>query len=199
MDYTVHGILQARILEWVAFSFSRESSQPRDRTQVSSIAGRFFTSWATSEAQEYWSGKPLSSPADLPDPEIKPESPVLQADSLATEISGKPISPLSCTVASDSLQPHGLQHAKLPCPSATPGACANSCPSSQWCHRKPMTFLKSCSWTRCHSLMLQHHTLWIWQYGTIHDISWILHVWDIGLCVQDKGMTKLWSLSLNCL
>ena len=41
MDYTVHGILQARILEWVAFPFSRGSSQPRDRTQVSHIAGRF--------------------------------------------------------------------------------------------------------------------------------------------------------------
>ena len=44
MDFTVHGILQARILEWVAFPFSRGSSQPRDRTQVSHIAGGFFTS-----------------------------------------------------------------------------------------------------------------------------------------------------------
>ena len=44
MDYTVHGILQARILEWVDFSFSRGSSQSRDRTQVSCIAGGFFTS-----------------------------------------------------------------------------------------------------------------------------------------------------------
>ena len=44
MDYTVHGILQARILERVAIPFSRASSQPRDQTQVSHIAGRFFTS-----------------------------------------------------------------------------------------------------------------------------------------------------------
>ena len=44
MLYTVHGILQARILEWVASPFSRASSQPRDRTQVSYIAGGFFTS-----------------------------------------------------------------------------------------------------------------------------------------------------------
>ena len=51
MDYTVHGILQARILEWVAFPFSRGSSQPRDRTQVSCIAGRFFTIWATRETR----------------------------------------------------------------------------------------------------------------------------------------------------
>ena len=50
MDYTVQGILQARILEWVAFHFARGSSQPRDWTRVSGIAGRFFTSWATSEA-----------------------------------------------------------------------------------------------------------------------------------------------------
>ena len=51
MDYTVHGILQAMILEWVAFPFSRESSQPRDQTQVSHITGRFFTSWTTGEAR----------------------------------------------------------------------------------------------------------------------------------------------------
>ena len=54
MDYTVHAILQARILEWVAFPLFRGSSQPRDRTQVSCIAGGFFTSWATREVtKEY--------------------------------------------------------------------------------------------------------------------------------------------------
>ena len=42
---SVHGILQARILEWVAISSSRSSSQPRNPTQVSCIAGRFFTNW----------------------------------------------------------------------------------------------------------------------------------------------------------
>ena len=50
MDYIFHGILQARILEWVAVPFSRGSSQPRDRTQVSGIAGRWFASWATRES-----------------------------------------------------------------------------------------------------------------------------------------------------
>ena len=54
MDYTVHGILLARILEWVAVSFSRGASQLRDWTQVSHIAGRFFTSWATREAQHFY-------------------------------------------------------------------------------------------------------------------------------------------------
>ena len=40
----------------------------------------------------------------------------------------------SCSVASKSLQPHGLQHARPPCPSPTPGVYSNSCPLSQWCH-----------------------------------------------------------------
>ena len=47
---SVHGISQAGILEWVAISFSKGSSQPRDQTRVSCTAGRFFTNWATREA-----------------------------------------------------------------------------------------------------------------------------------------------------
>ena len=49
---SVQGILQARILEWVAMPSSRRSSQPRDQTQVSCNAGRFFTSWATWESPD---------------------------------------------------------------------------------------------------------------------------------------------------
>ena len=56
MDYRVHEILQARILEWVSITFSRGSSQPRDGTQFSCIAGGFLTSWVKRKAQEYWSG-----------------------------------------------------------------------------------------------------------------------------------------------
>ena len=88
--HPIHGILQAWILAWVAVSFSRRSSQPRDQTQVSSIAGAFLTSWATREAQEYWSGWPIPSPADLPDPGIKLGSPVLQADSFPVLLSSHP-------------------------------------------------------------------------------------------------------------
>ena len=51
MDYTAPGILQARILGWVAFPFSRGSSQPRGQTQASCTAGGFFPSWATREAR----------------------------------------------------------------------------------------------------------------------------------------------------
>ena len=89
---SVHEIFQARILKWVAISFSRGSSRPRDQTQVSGIAGRFFPVLVTSSVQ------------------------------------------LSRSVVSSFLQPHGLQPAKPSCPSPTPGACSNSCPSSQWCH-----------------------------------------------------------------
>ena len=49
MDYMVHGILQARILEWVPFLFTKGSSQPRDRTQVSRTGGGFLTNWAIRE------------------------------------------------------------------------------------------------------------------------------------------------------
>ena len=56
-DSSVHGILQARILEWVAIPFSRGSYWPRNQTQVSRIAGGFFTIWATR--------KPLERPCSL--------------------------------------------------------------------------------------------------------------------------------------
>ena len=97
MDYSlpgssVHGILQARILEWVAILFSRGSSQPRVWTWVSHI-GRQILDCLSHQAplsmgfsrQEYRSGQLFSPPGDLPQPGIKPKSPVaaaLQADSL---------------------------------------------------------------------------------------------------------------------
>ena len=59
---SIQGILQARIMEWVAISSSRGSSQPKDRTQVSRIAGRSFTLWATREPLFYWNSLELSCP-----------------------------------------------------------------------------------------------------------------------------------------
>ena len=76
---SLHGILQARVLEWVAISFSRGSSQPRDWTWVSRIAGRRFNLWATGEESWalnnwwFWTAvleKPLESPSDCK--EIQP-------------------------------------------------------------------------------------------------------------------------------
>ena len=65
MDYTVHGIIQARILEWVVVPFYRGSSQPKDQTQVSLTESNFFTNWATRKAQEYWRRDRLPTPVFL--------------------------------------------------------------------------------------------------------------------------------------
>ena len=69
MGHTVHGILQARILKWVAFPFSRASSWPRNQTRVFCIAGRFFTNWGMREAQLFpkYYFIPLQA---LPEPEV---------------------------------------------------------------------------------------------------------------------------------
>ena len=88
---SVHGIFQARILEPVAMSYFRRSSQPKNQALVSSVH-------------------------------------------------------FSRSVMSDSLQPHELQHARLPCSSPTPRLHSNSCPSSQWCHLilcRPLLLLSS--------------------------------------------------------
>ena len=109
MDCIVHGIPQAGILEWVAVSFSKGSSQSRDRTQVSFIAGGFFTSWATREA--------LNLRVPLP----------------------KNKSMHCCwffshPVISDSLQLHGPQHSRPPCSSPSPRVYPSSCSLHWWCH-----------------------------------------------------------------
>ena len=59
-----HEIISARILEWVAISFSRGSSQPRDQTQVSYIAGEFLTIWATGEAH-WWALENQTKPGSF--------------------------------------------------------------------------------------------------------------------------------------
>ena len=119
MDYTVHGILQARVLEWVALPFSRGSSQPRYRTQVSHIAHAFFTSWATRDA--------LSTmiPLKCPNAVFWTRWTITNSSLHSTLVVVQ-----SCL----TLQLHGLQLSRLPCPSSSPRACSNSCPSSQWCH-----------------------------------------------------------------
>ena len=91
------GILQARILEWIAMPSSRGPTQFRERIQVSGIIGGFFIVWATKEAQEYWSGLSNPSPEEISDPGIETGSPALQADSLPVELPGKPyISGMKC-------------------------------------------------------------------------------------------------------
>ena len=88
---SVHGIFQARVLEWVAMPSSSGSSQARNQTPVSHFACGFFTVWATRKAQEHWSGYSIISPGDRPNPGIKLGSPVLWVDSLPAELPGKPL------------------------------------------------------------------------------------------------------------
>ena len=96
--------------------------------------------------QEYWSGFLWPPPGALPDPGIEPASlvsPALVEGFFTTSITweAKINFQFSHSAMSDSLQPHGPQHARLPCPLPTPGACSNSCPSSWWCHRATSSFV----------------------------------------------------------
>ena len=91
MDYTVHGILQAIILEWVAVPFSRGSSQPRDGSNPGLLhCGQILYQLSHKGNPRIleWVDYPFSS--DLPNPGIKQGSPVLQEDSLPTEQLGNP-------------------------------------------------------------------------------------------------------------
>ena len=120
MDYIVHEIPQARILEWVTFPFSMGSSKPRDgnpglphcrqilyqlshkvKVKVKSLSRvrLFATPWTVAyqappsmgfSRQEYWSGLPFPSPEDPPNPGIKPRSPTLLVDALTSKPPGKP-------------------------------------------------------------------------------------------------------------
>ena len=101
---SVHGISQARILEWVVMPSSRRPSRPRDQTRISCIScisRQIRYCWATGEASVY----------------------LTQFSSIQ----------FSLPVMSHSLRPHELQHARPPCPSPTPGAHSNLCPLSRWC------------------------------------------------------------------
>ena len=114
----IPGILQARILEWVAISFSNAWKW---KVKVKSFSRVWLFATPRTAAyqappsmgfsrQEYWSGLPLPSP--LNDHSVQ----------------------FSHSDMSDSLQPRESQHARPPCPSPTPGVYSNSCPLSRWCH-----------------------------------------------------------------
>ena len=124
--FSIHGILQARILEWIAIPFSRESSWPRDWTQVFCIASRFFAVWATREAQSVksWTSKP-----NLYDISFS-----YWVTLHHSSIVFSSVHQFSRSVVSNSVRPHESQHARPPCPSPTPGVHPNSCASSWWCH-----------------------------------------------------------------
>ena len=89
MDYTVHGILQARMLEWVTFPFSRGSSQPRDRPRSPTFQMDYFTAEPQGKPKNTGVGS-LSLHQQIFWPRNWKGSLALQADSLPTELLGKP-------------------------------------------------------------------------------------------------------------
>ena len=87
-DSSVHGDSPGKNTGVSCHAFFQGIFPTQGRTQVSPMAGGFFTDWATRKAQEYWSGWPIRSPGDLPHPGLELGSPALQADSPA-ELPGK--------------------------------------------------------------------------------------------------------------
>ena len=79
----------------------------------------------------------------------------------------------SCSVMSDSLRPHGLQHTRIPCPWPYPGVCSNSCPLSQWCHPTISSFGSSPS-PPAFSLS-QHQGLFQWVSSS-HQVAKVLEL-----------------------
>ena len=120
--FSVHGIFQARTLEWVAISFCRGSFQPRGRTCISCIGRLILDYWAIREAVYIYSSSyyfPLWLNRIL---SIVP-----------CEIQFLLL--FSHPAMSGSLQPHRLWHTRTPSPSPSPGVCPSSCPVHWWCHR----------------------------------------------------------------
>ena len=161
---SVHGIFQARILEWVAISFSRGSSQPRDWTPVARIVSRRFTVWATREGQLIlahcksfkWLKKCIE----------KKNSPILDYNSLVTFSSGQSF---SCVRLFETpwTAAHQASH-----PSPTPGTCSNSCTSSPWCIQ-PFLPLSSPSPPALN--LCQHQGLFKWVSSS-HQVAKILEL-----------------------
>ena len=124
---SVHGLFQARILEWVAYPFSRGSSQPRNQIQVSCIAGRFFTVWATRQARRHvkcykrthlilatghWSGHCFSPTSQMR--RLKQSSQVTYKVIQLVELRVKPSNPQG---PPSSTAPRKLRHGSLDLPS----------------------------------------------------------------------------------
>ena len=83
-----------------------------------------------------------------------------------------PLLLFSLSVVSDSLPPHGLQHARLPSPSSSPGACSNSCPLSQWCH---LTIFSSVVPSPPVFSLSQHQGLFQWVIS-LHQVAKVLEL-----------------------
>ena len=168
-----------------------------------------------------WSGLPCPSPEDLTDPGIEPvslRSPALadrlylQCNENATVHIGKPIHAahlvqFSHPVMYDSLWTHGLQHDRLPCPSTTPGAYSNSCPSSQWCHptisssvvpfsSRPQSFPATGSFPRSQFFASGGQSIGVSASTSVLPMNtqdWSPLGWTGWISLQSKGLSRVFS------
>ena len=113
----------------------------------------------------------------------------------------------SNSVVSDSLWPHGLQNARPPCPSPTPGACSNSCPSSLWCHPTSSSSLVPCasclqSFPASGSFQVSQLFTWGGQSTgasastsvlPMNTQDWFPLGWTVWISLQSKGLSKVFS------
>ena len=111
----------------------------------------------------------------------------------------------SCSVMSDSLRPHGLQHDRLPCPSPTSGAYSNSCPLSQWCHpdiSSSVIPFSSCPQSLPASGSFQMSQFFAWGGQSIrasvvpmNTQDWSPLGWTSWVSLQSKGLSRVFSNS----
>ena len=106
---------------------------------------------------------------------------------------------------SNSLRPHGLQHSKLPCPSSTPGACSNSCLSSQWCHPTispsfiPFSYLQSFPASRSFPMSpffaSGGQSIGVLASASVlpMNIQWFPLGWTGWISLQSKGLSRVFS------
>ena len=111
----------------------------------------------------------------------------------------------SPSVMSNSLQPHGLQHARLPCPSPTPRACSNSCPLSRWCHPTisscrallfpPLFFLSISVFSSESVPRIRWPEYWNFSFNISpsNDCSWLISFRIDWFDLQSKGLSRVFS------
>ena len=106
----------------------------------------------------------------------------------------------SRSIVSDSLQPHVLQHARLPCPSRTPGAYSNSCPLSRWCHAT-ISFsvipFSSCLQSFSNESVLHIRWAKYWSFSfnisPSNEYSWLISLIDWWISLQSKRLSRVFS------
>ena len=114
---------------------------------------------------------------------------------------------VSCSVVSNSLRPHGLQHARLPCPSPTPEAYSNSCASSRWCHTtisssvNPFSshlqsFPASGSFLMSQFVASGSQSIWVSASASVLSMNiqnWFPFGWTDWISLQSKGLSRVFS------